>query len=385
MMNGSILRQKRIFLTSYDEDGHGFNAIKAFSVEYGWQMFGGTEWHQTCNYPRLGFGVQYLHITDRDELGHPFSVYGFYDGNYIRKKNFEFTNRLSAGFAYGFRIYDPAAPMANDIFSTRINSFVELGFGIAARVRDNVYIEPGFRLTHFSNGNIREPQNGLNIVSYSIGLRSTLAKAPAQPIKIDLTAGRHRHEIFGFVGLATRQMGFMDNSNTLPLETYGMNFLMTNLLLGYHYEASRRLKLGGGLDFIFDGTHGQQELAMSQIPSKSAIPFEDKLRLAVFISGETAINRLSIVTTLGYIIAQTKFKEASPSFQQRLGFKYYFYKNVFAGVNVRAYQFRSADALEFNIGMRRFIGSHGQPHAVPFNQETDFTFRPNFAPSSSIR
>lgn len=363
MLNGSILRQGRIFLTSYDEEGHGFSAIKAASVEYGWQMFGGTEWHQTCNYPRLGFGVQYLHIMGRDELGHPFSLYGFYDGNYIRTKNFEFTNRLSAGFAYGFGVYDPNAKLANDIFCTRINSFVELGFGLAMRLHDNLYIEPGFRLTHFSNGNIREPQNGLNIVSYSIGLRSTLVKAPMYPVKMKLGPYRHRHEIFGFLGLATRQMSFMTDSSTLPLETYGMNFLMTNLLLGYHYEASRRLKLGGGLDFIFDGTHGQQALALTGMPDKDAIPFQDKLRLAVFISGETAINRLAIVTTLGYIIAQKNFKEATPAFQQRLGFKYYIHKNVFAGINVRAYQFRSADALEFNIGMRTFIGSHGQPTA----------------------
>ena len=39
-------------------------------------------------------------------------------------------------------------------------------------------------------------------------------------------------------------------------------------------------------------------------------------------------------------------------FYQRLGVRYEFYKNVSAGVNIRAVNFMMAEFLEFNVGYR---------------------------------
>ncbi|MBI5914706.1 MAG: acyloxyacyl hydrolase [Bacteroidetes bacterium] len=353
--SGNMFTYRTPFFTSIDEEGNVFKATKAFSIEYGWQMLGEKEWHQTCKYPHLGIGVQYLRVMKRDELGHPVSVYGFYNGNYLWSNNFQFTNRLAAGLAYGFTAYNPNDLKPNDLISTKVNAFVELGTGFAIRLSDFLFIEPGFRFTHFSNGNIREPQKGINIVSYNIGARSILGSIPTVPKKIPVSECQHRHEVLAFLGMATRQLEFKEKYSKLPHETYGLNYLMANLHLGYNYEMNHRLKLGGGVDIIHDGTNGQQEVAKSGIPHKSDVPFHDKMGLSVFIGGESAIDRLSIVTSLGYMVAQTRFEDSSPAFEQRLGFKYHFYRNVFAGVNVRAYNFRAAKAFEFNIGMRKFL------------------------------
>lgn len=352
--SGNILKQQRPLLTSIDEHGNSFKTTTAISVEYGWQMLGGKAWHQTAKYPRMGLGAQYMHIMNRDEMGHPFSIYGFYDGNYLRIKNFEFTNRLAAGLAYGFTTYNPEDAMPNDIASTKFNMYVEMGVGFSKRLNDYFFIEPGLRLVHFSNGNTKEPQKGLNIISYKIGLRSVLGRPYTAPITIPIEKCKHRHELIAFVGMSPRQLDYSDN-NDLYHETYDMNFLMANLHLGYYYEVTHRMKLGGGLDFIYDGTNGQQELALTRIPTKDAIPFNDKIGLSVFVGGESVIDKFSIVAALGYMVAQTEFIGSSPAFEQRLGVKYHFYKNVFAGLNVRAYRFRAAEAMELNIGVRKFL------------------------------
>jgi hypothetical protein len=355
IQRGVILQQDRVLLTHIDEEGHSFKNINAFSMEYGWQMLGGQEWQQVSKYPRLGIGAQYMHFMHRDEMGHPFSLYGFYDGNFFSSKNFEVTNRLSAGLSAGFRPYDPTDQLPNDIVSTRLNAFVEMGLGLAFRLNDYLYIEPAFRFTHFSNGNLKEPQKGLNLVSYAVSLRSLLEKPVAEQVKLPLSECQHRHELLAFLALSTRQLDFSDN-NDLYHETYGLNFLMTNLHLGYNYEISRGMKLGGGVDFVYDGTNGQQELvANGLIPSKTGVPFADKFGVSVFVGGERVIDRLSIVGTLGYMVLQKHYGSSSPAFEQRLGFKYHFYRNVFAGVNVRAYRFRAAEAMEFHVGVRKFL------------------------------
>jgi hypothetical protein len=355
MQNGSILQQGRVLLTNIDENGHSFKNIKAFSTEYGWQMLGGQEWQQVSKYPRFGIGAQYMRFMHRDEMGHPFSLYGFYDGNFFSSKNFEVTNRLSTGLSTGFRPYDPTDQLPNDIVSTRLNAFVEMGLGLAFRLNDYLYIEPAFRFTHFSNGNLKEPQKGLNVVSYAVSLRSLLEKPVAEQVKLPLSECQHRHELLAFWAVSTRQLDFSDN-NDLYHETYGLNFLMTNLHLGYNYEISRGMKLGGGVDFVYDGSNGQRDLvANGLIPSKTGVPLSDKFGMSVFVGGERVIDRLSIVATLGYMVVQKRFDSSTPAFEQRLGFKYHFYHNVFAGLNVRAYRFRAAEAMEFHVGVRKFI------------------------------
>lgn len=332
-----------------------FKSTNAMAIEFGWQLLGGKEWHQTCKYPRMGVGFQYMHVANRDELGHPFSIYGFYDGNYFRTKNFELTNRMAVGFAYGFKTYDPADETSNDLFSTRLNSFQELGVGMAIRLYRSVYIEPGFRLTHYSNGNMKEPQKGLNIPSYNLSLRSVLGNSPPEPVRVPLDDYFPRHQTLAFFSMSPRQYDFIDDS-TRYHETYGMNFLMANLHLGYYYALTRRFRLGAGVDFIYDGTNGIREASLSVggMPLRNAVPFHDRAGVALYAGGEKDIDRLCVVAGLGYIVAQTRFGSSTPRFEQRLGFKYHIYPNVFAGANVRSYNFRAAKAVEFNVGVRRF-------------------------------
>lgn len=346
-MNGKILVNKTPFFLTTDEDGHAFKATKAVAVEYGWQMLGGTEWHQACKFPRAGIGLQYLRIMYRDELGHPFSFYGFYDGNFFRLKNFELTSRMAAGLAFGLKPYDPTDPLPNEVVGSKVNAFAELGLGLAVRLFDKVYIELGFRFDHFSNGNFKKPQRGINVASWNVGMR--YAGTYTEPVRIPLSERMHRHEVLFFVGMAPRQIEYQ------PCETHDLTFLMANLHLGYLFETTRRIKTGIGADLIYDGTNGQLEAAKSGAFGNEAVPFRDKMGLAVFAGWETAIGRLSVVTELGYMVAQSRFVDSTPPFEQRLGFRYHFFPNFFAGVNVRAYRFRAAKAVEFNVGARKYL------------------------------
>ena len=95
--------------------------------------------------------------------------------------------------------------------------------------------------------------------------------------------------------------------------------------------------------------------AASGMPHKGDVAFRDKLGLSIYIGGESVVDKLSIVGGLGYIVAQKRFSGSSPAFEQRLGFKYHFYRNFFAGMNLRAYRFRAAEAIEFHVGVRRYL------------------------------
>ena len=293
-----------------------------------------------------------MQIPYISKLGNLSSIYGFYDGNFLYFEKFQLTSRIAVGLNYSPKIYNPNDPMPVDVFSTHMNIFAELGAGIAVRVRKRVFVESGFRFLHISNGNIREPQRGFNDLALNLSIRSSLNHMAPKPLKKSLDECLHRHEIIGFLGFSTRQIDFRKTTLDNHPETYEMNYIMTNLLVGYQFEATRRLKIGGGIDLFYDGTLGQVEAAIKGKPSHNAVPFKHKTGLSIFIGGELAINRLSIVGGLSQIILRQPFESSSPSFEQRAGLRYFINENTFLGMNVRAYNFRSAKAMELNIGKR---------------------------------
>ncbi len=353
---GYVLKQSQKFLESVNADGIPFRHFAAFSYEHGWQMGSGKPWREVTNHPRLGIGVRYSKILRRNELGHPVSAYGFLDGNLFRAGRVSLTSRFAIGMAYFDKKYDPAISPANDIISTHLNVYAEIGAGFEVRLSDRWYLDPLVRISHFSNGNTREPQKGLNLASWSVGLRHSVYPLSRFKRHLDLPPQTHRHELLVFVSLFPRQQEFYNSDSTKFIGTFDTYFMMGNVHLGYNYELNRRIRLSTGIDLIYDGTNGQvEEVLLHGVPDKSAIPFGDKVKIGAFVGWESVLNELSIIGNFGYVIVQNKYKGSMPAFYQRLGFKYHFHKGFFTGLNVRTHKFRVAETLEFNVGMRKFL------------------------------
>ena len=74
-----------------------------------------------------------------------------------------------------------------------------------------------------------------------------------------------------------------------------------------------------------------------------------KILAQIVIGHELFINKLSIETQLGYYVYKPFDYETD--IYQRVGVKYYIYKNIFTGVGLKAHGGR-AEAGEFSIGIR---------------------------------
>jgi len=80
--------------------------------------------------------------------------------------------------------------------------------------------------------------------------------------------------------------------------------------------------------------------------------FGDHITLSIYPSYELVIDRLSIILQPGFYLYRKKTADLSPAFYQRIGVKYHFWKDYFAGVSLRAYQYHVSDFIEWNIGRR---------------------------------
>lgn len=352
---GTLLRRKGPFILTPNEEGHTYKKMMAIHLEYGWQTKGDAEWESICGYPRFGIGLQKFVFLHRDELGNPVSFYGFLNGNFIRTNRFQWMHQIGAGLALGFNLYDPTVNPPNDLIGSKVNAYIEAGTSFSFLLGTRLSLEPGIRLTHFSNGNSRKPQKGLNIFAWQMGLRYNMAKTPKEFTTYEQSKCRHRHEILASIGVGERQVDFTAEDNSLPPETYGFKYLMSNLTLGYNYEVRHQLKIGGGFDVFYDGTNGALAVSKNGKFAKNDISFAEKMGVFGYIGIEGVVDRFSISVNASYILLQQEFPTSSPKFQQRMGFKYHFWDNLFAGIDILAYEFHVAKTVNYKVGMRRYL------------------------------
>ena len=353
--SGTLLRRKGPFITEPNEAGYTYKKTAAFNIEFGWQTTGHSDWESICHFPRFGIGLQKFIFLNRDELGNPISFYGFYNGNFLRTKRFQWLHQIGAGLAFGFNTYDPTAQPPNDLIGSKVNAYIEAGTSFSLLLGQRLAIEPGIRLTHFSNGNSRKPQKGINVFAYQLGLRYNLAKSPTEFRQLEKPKCRHRHEVLASLGFGERQVDFTEEDNSLPPETYGLKYLMSNLTLGYNYELRHQLKIGGGFDIFYDGTNGADFVVNGNNIEKNDIAFGEKLGVFGYFGIEAVVDRLAIGINASYIVLQKEFPTSSPKFQQRVGIKYHFWDNYFVGIDVLAYEFHVAKSVNYKVGMRRFL------------------------------
>lgn len=355
--SGKLLRREGPFILTPNNEGYAYKKTVAFNLEYGWQTSGDSEWEGICRYPRFGIGLQKFMFLHRDELGNPVSFYGFYNGNFVRTKRFQWLHQLGLGMALGFNLYDPTITPVNDLIGSKVNAYIEVGTSFSFLIGKRLSLEPGIRLTHFSNGNTRKPQKGLNIFAYQMGVRYNMAKTPKTYTLYRKRQCRHRHEILASIGIGERQVDFTEEDNSRPPLTYGLKYLMSYLTLGYNYEVRHQLKIGGGFDIYYDGTNGALAVMNGNNFEKNDSSIGEKTGVAGYFGIEAVIDRFSITVNTSYILLQKEFPSSSPKFQQRLGLKYHIWSNIFVGIDVLAYEFHVAKAVTYKVGMRQYLNA----------------------------
>ncbi|WP_309641052.1 acyloxyacyl hydrolase [Flavobacterium sp.] len=316
--------------------GHPEGVMISFSRK----THGKEAWQSLYNYPDYG-GYFIYEDFKNDILGKNYAIGGHY--------NFYFLNRhlmlkIAQGIAMTTHPYDKDTNSKNRAFGSKYmgNTNFMLNFK-----KDNIIegfgIEAGFFFTHFSNGRFKSPNSGINTYGINLGvnydfdkkvkniLLDTIAARTkfTQPIKFNLTlrSGFNESQVIGSGQKAFYHFGFYVDK-----------------------RINKKSALQLGTD-LFATTSIKEYIRYRSIayPDDHLDPDTDYKRVGVFIGHELFINRISIETQVGYYVYRP-FKLDIPIYD-RLGLKYYWYKNVYSNLAVKTHGFL-AEAIELGIGIR---------------------------------
>ena len=349
------IRQSPSFSLGYDAY-YGFKlkhieAIGAIARGhcYGGEVYGerirtGQQyWEKAYRYPRTGLALGYFDLAN-SRVGKTVYLIHYLEKPLRKGKRSEVNLKFGLGAVYCTRPFNLENNYQNVAISSRFSYALRGALGYTCALSDNLTAKTGLVLTHFSNGSIKMPNSGLNLLMMQLGLRYTPraaeivyhAEVPAPPPAKDWS-------VQASVAFTAKKMG-LPGGRTHP-----------GLVLMVHL--SRRLSYKSALNIGLDGTYNtalREEI--NQDPTINPANRPDFKRVALALGHELYISRhVSMLTQVGVYGYRRYRSNVDAPFYQRYGLRYYPgagmpSQRIFGGMNLKAH-FGTADFVEWTVGV----------------------------------
>src|SRR5690554_406097 len=313
-----------------------------FLLSFNNKTYGEKEWERRYNYPDWGFSAAYHHSHNK-YLGNALGVYGHI--------NWYFFNRhvmfgVGQGVAYMTNPYDTETNYYNNAYGSHIMSatYVKGGF-VWENLWKGLGVQAGATIYHYSNANIKAPNNSTNILVFSVGANylfdyetfpeyiekeDPLSRTYTEPItlNIELRSGFNENDVIG--------------SGAKPF---------TILSLYADKRINYKSTFQSGVD-VFFSTFLKEYIRYRAVayPEDGITGDEDYKRVGVFVGHEWRFNKVAMIAQLGYYVYWPVAFENR--LYNRVGLKRYVREDaLFASVAVKAH-WAKAEAIEFGVGYR---------------------------------
>ncbi len=305
------------------------------------RTFGKKEWEQTYNYPDYGVSLQYLDFKNQ-YLGVNYAL-GVHYNFYFLKRHLLF--RISQGIGFTSNPYDKEHNNKNNAFGTKLldNNYFLLQYQ-KKDIFKSIGFQAGFLLTHYSNGRFKAPNSGINTIAFTAGLNYNFDKEVIEIATDSLINKQNYKEPIKY------NLAFRTGVSEAPVPHIGQK-VFYHIGLYADKRIGRKSAFQAGTD-VFFSRYLKEFIKFHSVafPNKEPVdPDTDYKRIGVFIGHELFINKLSIETQLGYYVYKPFDYEID--IYQRVGLKYYAYKNWFTGVGLKTHGGR-AEAIEATLGIR---------------------------------
>ena len=341
--SGTVFKMNNSF-----SPGDGFFNYQAGNLRLGWQTNGSRVWHGLANYPYYGIGIYSASFfNDVNQIGKPFALYFFYGGNIKRWErsgiNVEWGMGLSSNWDSN------SASTWEQLIGARKNVFMHLGFEYAYQLSKRFDLAAGVGYTHLTNSQLAVISHGLNMFAPKVELRYHLSDSRPVMVPVQKRKYQGEDELDISFSAGAKQMEY---NRSLAEEYWGKNFFVGTFSAAWLSGMSHSLKAGLGFDMGYDASVKAEMVVDNDFEKPVTVEGADYFTMGTYGTMEYAMNRISLVGDLGIYLLNKDVPKAEPRFYQRIGMKYHFKNEMFAGVRLRASEFSKAEYVEWSIGYR---------------------------------
>jgi len=157
------------------------NYTYGLSAEVEWQTFGKHAWENYLNFPSIGAGFRFMTLGNRVMLGNLFAIYPYLRFPLYKSKFVKFDLQTGAGLSFLTKMYSNTPHIApdpdfivsgmNGVIGSHLNVYFTFDFGVEVPLKNGFSIRADVNANHASNGNLKQPNNGVNVINSLVGFR----------------------------------------------------------------------------------------------------------------------------------------------------------------------------------------------------------------------
>ena len=306
---------------------------------YNRKTYGDEEWQEEFNYPDIGYSFVYQNMNN-STLGHNFGLYAHYNF-YFFKRFMQF--RIGQGIAYNTNPYNKFENFRNNAYGSYFMSSTYLMLNYH---KENIFKGLGFKagisLVHYSNANFKAPNTSTNTFALNAGLVYDLDSER----EIGYLVNPEKEKIIEPIKYNFAFRFGLNESDVIDSGQYP--FYIVSAYADKRLGRKSAIQLGTDVYF----SNFLKELIRFQsisFPENGVSADDDYKRVGVFLGHELFINKMSVITQLGYYVYYPFDFEGQ--MYNRVGIKRYFGNKVFGAITLKSHGAK-AEAVEFGIGVR---------------------------------
>jgi len=234
-----------------------------------------------------GFSISYVNFNNKI-LGEVINTAYFLEPILYKNSFFDFRLRAATGVSLGTNPYDKVKNPENNSYSSIINAHLSLGLRLNVNLNSNISIFGHATFNHFSNGNLKDPNLGVNFPTLGIGIDKHL-QTSSKNSGTNLYSERFRFDITPFF-----------SNKSLPLNRESRFWVYgASVLTSYKFRKIDALTLGA--EWFADES---MRSAMDNNPNESYKELSHH-RVGITLGHEFLFNKFIFSQQFGYYL----FKE----------------------------------------------------------------------------
>lgn len=330
--NGGILASREVKQTAFQQAY--YNGV---NLKVGWKIqHSNDQYFKLYNNPIYGIGL-YSSTFNTDIIGSPYALYGFMQSPFgnLENERWGFDYRIGLGISGNFRPYDEETNPLNIVIGARNNVFIDLGIRAQYKFNNHWRAGAGLAFHHFSNGAMRLPNKGVNLI----------------PVTASIT-----YQPYGETTLPDKSHIEPYSDNIMYHINYGMGwkqlerdidrrFLKMTVSTYASKHVSHKWRMGAGVDIFYSESGNNDEIAGDKSGRLSSkLSYGPSYYLVHVLTRDLVLNG-----NVGYYLHKQYFNGEITRIFLRAGARYYVYKNINAGVSIKAHKGK-ADFIEWTMG-----------------------------------
>jgi hypothetical protein len=246
------------FLKGENGQSRPIKYTRSTHLKYSFQFHPDSRAGQIYRGAYQGIGFAYYSFGNYREIGDPKAVYLFQGAtlfNIGRQLSFDY--EWNFGLSNGWHPYDYYDNSYNGMVGSKVNAYMNMNLYFRQYLSRHFDLIYGITLTHFSNGNTKFPNAGLNTadakvgISYNINRQQNYLSNGIRDITCTRDFPRHiSYDVVLFGSWRRKGVVFNDEPPMASPDKYtvlGFNF-------NPMYNVGYRLRLGASLDGVYDSS-----------------------------------------------------------------------------------------------------------------------------------